>query len=122
MKIRASHILDETKEQAENLLLDIKEGVSFEDLAKLESLGFKVFELDLGVYSTGLSKIFCTFFDDEIVELNEISLLELFNDADSISFRRVNTPECPPESIKYTKERFYNKFIPSTSMGWIISF
>ena len=32
MKIRASHILVETKEQAENLLLDIKNGVAFEDL------------------------------------------------------------------------------------------
>lgn len=28
MKIRASHILVDTKEQAENLLLDIKNGVS----------------------------------------------------------------------------------------------
>lgn len=34
MKIRASHILVETKEQAENLLLDINNGISFEDLAK----------------------------------------------------------------------------------------
>ena len=34
MKIRASHILVATKEEAENLLLDIKNGVSFEDLAK----------------------------------------------------------------------------------------
>ena len=34
MKIRASHILVETKEQAENLLLDIENGVAFEDLAK----------------------------------------------------------------------------------------
>ena len=34
MKIRASHILVDTKEQAENLLLDIEKGVSFEDLAK----------------------------------------------------------------------------------------
>ena len=34
MKIRASHILVETKEQAENLLLDIQNGVAFEDLAK----------------------------------------------------------------------------------------
>jgi len=34
MKIRASHILVETKEQAENLLLDIGNGVAFEDLAK----------------------------------------------------------------------------------------
>ncbi len=33
MKIRASHILVETKEQAENLLLDINNGVAFEDLA-----------------------------------------------------------------------------------------
>ena len=34
MKIRASHILVDTKEQAENLLLDIENGVPFEDLAK----------------------------------------------------------------------------------------
>ena len=34
MKIRASHILVKTKEEAENLLLDIKNGVAFEDLAK----------------------------------------------------------------------------------------
>ena len=34
MKIRASHILVDTKEQAENLLLDINNGVPFEDLAK----------------------------------------------------------------------------------------
>ena len=34
MKIRASHILVETKEQAENLLMDINNGIAFEDLAK----------------------------------------------------------------------------------------
>ena len=34
MKIRASHILVETKEEAENLLLDINNGIAFEDLAK----------------------------------------------------------------------------------------
>ena len=34
MKIRASHILVATKEEAENLLLDIENGVSFEELAK----------------------------------------------------------------------------------------
>ena len=33
MKVRASHILVDTKEQAENLLLDIENGVAFEDLA-----------------------------------------------------------------------------------------
>ena len=34
MKIRASHILVNTKDEADNLLLDIQNGVSFEDLAK----------------------------------------------------------------------------------------
>ena len=34
MKNWASHILVDTKEQAENLLLDIENGVAFEDLAK----------------------------------------------------------------------------------------
>ena len=33
MKIRASHILVATKEEAENLLLGIKNGVAFEDAA-----------------------------------------------------------------------------------------
>lgn len=34
MRIRASHILVDTKEQAETLLQDIDSGVPFEDLAK----------------------------------------------------------------------------------------
>ena len=34
MKIRASHILVNTKEEAENLLIDIQNGIAFEDLAK----------------------------------------------------------------------------------------
>ena len=34
MKIRASHILVDTKEQAEGLLMDLENGVSFEDLAR----------------------------------------------------------------------------------------
>ena len=33
MKIRASHILVNTKEEAENLLLDLEQGVAFEDAA-----------------------------------------------------------------------------------------
>ena len=33
-QVRASHILVDTKEQAENLLLDIENGVDFADLAK----------------------------------------------------------------------------------------
>jgi len=81
--------------------------LTYADIEALDKLGYRVQKLDLEIYSKGLSKLYCTYFDDEIVELNEISLLELFNDADSISFRRVNTPECPPESVKYTKERFY---------------
>ena len=35
MKIRASHILVESKEACENLLLDIEKGVSFEDSKRL---------------------------------------------------------------------------------------
>ena len=34
MKVRASHILVATKEEAEKLLLEINNGVAFEDLAK----------------------------------------------------------------------------------------
>lgn len=80
---------------------------SFEDLPKLESLGFKVFELDLGVYSTGLSKIFCTFFDDEIVELLKFDLTQLFVDADSIKYRNINQPPVPKENIKECKNQYY---------------
>jgi len=80
---------------------------SFEDVQKLKQLGFYVLELDLGVYSTGLSKIFCTFFDDEIVEQLKCDLTELFTNADSIKYNEINQPYVPKESIKHCKNAYY---------------
>ena len=80
---------------------------SFEDVQKLKELGFYVLELDLGVYSTGLSKLFCTFFDDEIVEQLKCDLTELFINADSIKYRTINQPPVSKENIKDCKNAYY---------------
>ncbi len=80
---------------------------SFEDVQKLKELGFYVLELDLGVYSTGLSKLFCTFFDDEIVEQLKCDLTELFINADSIEYRTINQPPVSKENIKDCKNAYY---------------
>lgn len=78
-----------------------------EDIKHLQTLGFCVYELDLGVYSTGLSKLFCTYFDDEIVEFLKYDLDFLFANADSFKYRSINQPPVPKESIKEVKNQYY---------------
>ena len=78
-----------------------------EDIKNLKTLGFYINEIDLGVYSTGLSKIFCTFFDDEIVELLKFDLELFFANADSLKYRKINQPPVSTESIKFCKNKYY---------------
>lgn len=80
---------------------------SFEDLTELEKLGFKVIKQDLECYSRGLSKLFCTYFDDEVVELKEVLLSELFENADSCDYRNINQPGIQKELIKECKDQYY---------------
>ena len=82
-------------------------------MIELEKLGYKVINEELGCYSRGLSKILCTHFDDEIVELKTELLSELFENADSMKYSKISQPILPKEIIKECKDQFYKnvKFI-----------
>lgn len=81
---------------------------TYSDLIELENLGFKVIKENLECYSRGLSKLFCTYFDDEVVELKEELLSELFDNADSMEYEYVDMTTAPKGIIKDCKERFYS--------------
>ena len=86
---------------------------SYEDLIELERLGYKVIDEDLSCYSRGLSKLICTYFDDEVVELKTELLSKLFENADSMKYDTIYQPILPKEIIKECKDQFYKnvKFI-----------
>ena len=79
----------------------------------MEKLGYKVINEKLECYSRGLSKIICTHFDNEIVELKTELLSELFDNADSMKYDTIYQPILPKEIIKECKDQFYKnvKFI-----------
>lgn len=87
--------------------------LNHDDLLELERLGYKVQNEDLGCYSKGLSKILCTYFDDEVVELKMELLSELFENADSMKYNGIAQPILPKEITKSCKAKFYKnvKFI-----------
>lgn len=81
--------------------------LNYSDILELEKLGFKVTIQELIVYSKGLSKLFCTYFDDEVVELKEVLLSELFENADSCDYENINQPNISKELIKHCKDQYY---------------
>lgn len=79
-----------------------------QDLEELDKLGFKVVKLDLCVYSKGLSKLFCTYFDDEVVEsFNPMLFTELFANADSMKYNYVNLTPASSEDSRQCKDHYY---------------
>lgn len=83
------------------------------DIEELKDLGYYVEEQELGTYGNGLSKLFCTYFDDEIVELKNVELTELFASTESMAHESVNLENAPSDDIKYCKNKYYKnvKFI-----------
>lgn len=81
--------------------------LTYDDLIELEKLGYKVINEELECYSRGLSKILCTHFDNEIVELKTELLSELFDNADSMKYDTIYQPILPKEIIKECKDQFY---------------
>ena len=80
---------------------------SYEDLIELERLGYKVIDEDLSCYSRGLSKLICTYFDDEVVELKTELLSKLFENADLKDYKVVTLDVGPDKFIKECRNQFY---------------
>lgn len=80
---------------------------SYHDLLELENLGYKVIEQDLESYSNGLSRLFCTYFDDEVVELKEVLLSSLFKSADSCTWHPIYMPNTAKNLVSECKRMHY---------------
>lgn len=80
---------------------------SFFDLIELEDLGFAFIDEDLEGYAKGLSKILCTYFDDEVNNFKKESLTDFFATADSREYEIIKIGPYPKEDIKACKAQFY---------------
>ena len=76
-------------------------------MIELEKLGYKVINEELECYSRGLSKILCTHFDNEIVELKTELLSKLFENADLKDYKVVTLDVGPDKFIKECRNQFY---------------
>ena len=98
MKIRASHILVATKEEAENLLLDINNGVAFEDLAKIvgnSMITFRNMLEEVAAYEDELN------YEDEEYTFEIKAMARYTVATDFPCIRRTNLPESITEA-KYS--------------------
>ena len=83
---------------------------TLEDIETLNALGFKLQKLNLGVFSSGLSNMYVSYYDDEVDEFENISLIDIFMSDKDITFKSVKPQYVSNDNIKYYKSR-YGKFI-----------
>ena len=62
------------------------------------------------VFSSGLSKMFTSYYDDEIEECEELSLTNLFKTDRDILYKMIPQPYISNDDIKYYKSR-YGKYV-----------
>lgn len=84
---------------------------TLDDLKFLQSSGYKVVDEELSVYSSGFSKLFCTYFEDEIVELKEVDFTSIYTNADSVKNIEVKNSNILPEDIRYCKNTYYKDVV-----------
>ena len=84
--------------------------LSLSDIEELDKLGITVQKLSLMVFSSGLSKMFTSYYDDEIEECEELSLTNLFKTDRDILYKMIPQPYISNDDIKYYKSR-YGKYV-----------
>lgn len=82
---------------------------TLEDLTVLDKLGYKIQRLNLGVFSSGLSKMYTSYYDDEVDECEELSFMELFTSDKDMQYKNIAQPFISSDDTKYYKSR-YGKF------------
>ena len=66
--------------------------LSLSDIEELDKLGITVQKLSLMVFSSGLSKMFTSYYDDEIEECEELSLTNVFKTDRDILYKMIPQP------------------------------
>lgn len=60
------------------------------------------------VYSSGLSKMFASYYDDEVEECEELSLSNIFESDHDIQYKIIPQPYIDKDDLKYYKSRYGN--------------
>lgn len=79
------------------------------DIIELEKLGFKLKKLNLSIFSTGLSKIFTSYYEDEIEEQEDLYLSDIFKSEKDIQYNMIKQLNISKDDLKYYKSK-YGKF------------
>lgn len=84
--------------------------LTYDDIVELGIEGFRIYELKLTTYSSGLSKFLATYFDDEIDKYKNGEDGELisnfFNEKNYICKVTINQPSPYPDEIKLAKQKY----------------
>ena len=83
---------------------------TLDDIEKLDMLGFRIQKLNLGVFSSGLSNMYVSYYNDEVDECEDMSLIDIFVSDKDITFKSVKQQYVSDDNVKYYKSR-YGKFL-----------
>lgn len=83
---------------------------TLEDINELTENGFRIQKLNLGVFSSGLSNMYVSYYDDEVDEYEDLSLTDIFMSDKDITFKTVKQQYISDDNVKYYKSR-YGKFL-----------
>jgi hypothetical protein len=83
---------------------------TLEDINELAENGFRIQKLNLGVFSSGLSNMYVSYYDDEVDEYEDLSLTDIFMSDKDITFKTVKQQYISDDNVKYYKSR-YGKFL-----------
>jgi hypothetical protein len=83
---------------------------TLDDIEKLDMLGFRIQKLNLGVFSSGLSNMYVSYYTDEVDECEDMSLIDIFVSDKDITFKSVKQQYVSDDNLKYYKSR-YGKFL-----------
>ena len=82
--------------------------LTLSDIEQLDKYGIKVQKLNLMVFSSGLSKMFTSYYDDEVEECEEVSLSSIFENDNDIQYSIIQQPYIYKDDLKYYKSKYGN--------------
>jgi len=83
-------------------------GLTLSDIEQLDKCRIKVQKLKLMIFSSGLSKMFTSYYDDEVEECEELSLSTIFESDYDIRYNIIQQPYIHKDDLKYYKSRYGN--------------
>ena len=83
-------------------------GLTLSDIEQLDKYKIKVQKLRLTVFGSGLSKMFISYYDDEVEKCEEVSLSSIFENDHDIQYDIIQKPYVYKDDLKYYKSKYGN--------------